>query len=117
MTMISRARLLHLRTIGGVEQKQGLVRGHALSKIRIGRVVAESVVLDQVPEHINAESIDASPEPKPHGAEWTRGRASRRQQGQVLQRAEPDYLIAFSWHAGALFRLSQHAEDLGESFL
>src|ERR1700724_3590853 len=47
-------------------------------------------------------------------AERTRARASRRKQGQVLQRAEPYYLIAFLLHAGALFRLPQHAEDLGE---
>ena len=61
-----RDHVLHLRLIRGVARQQAFVRRPAGAKTRIGRVVAKLLVLDQVPDHIDAKTVDALAEPEAH---------------------------------------------------
>jgi hypothetical protein len=56
----------HFRTVGGVERKQRLVRRAPCDESRIAGIVPELVVLDQVPQDVDAEPVDAAPQPEPH---------------------------------------------------
>ena len=56
--------LVHLGLVGGVARQHALVRRPARRERRIGRVVAELGVLDQVPDHVDAEAVDAAVEPE-----------------------------------------------------
>lgn len=58
--------LLHFRTVGRIERKQGVVRWHPGLEIQICGIVAQSTVFDEVPQHIHAEAVDAAAEPKAH---------------------------------------------------
>src|SRR3954447_26386486 len=43
-----------------------MMRRIARPEVGICRVVAELLILDQVPDNINAKAIDTTPKPKPH---------------------------------------------------
>src|SRR5664279_6024936 len=55
-----------LRSIRGIDRQQRLVWWPARVKIRIGRVVSEFRILDQMPEYIDAKAIDTFPKPETH---------------------------------------------------
>ncbi len=59
--------LVHLRLIGGVLRQNCFMRRPALAIMRIGRIVAELRILDQVPDHIDAEAVDPLAQPEAHG--------------------------------------------------
>ena len=61
-----RDHVLHLRLVGGVSRQQPLVRRPIRVKTGIGRIVAKLVVLDQVPDHVDAKAVDALFQPEPH---------------------------------------------------
>src|SRR4029079_11436914 len=61
-----RHHVAHFRTVGGVERRQLLMRWATGDKIRIPRIVAKLLVLDQVPHYIDPEPVDAAPEPEAH---------------------------------------------------
>ena len=57
---------MHFGLIGGI-LRQDLFMGRAsLMIIRVGRVVPKLRVLDQMPDHIDAKTVDALAEPEPH---------------------------------------------------
>jgi hypothetical protein len=58
--------VLHRREIGGVKRNETLVRRHAGRITGIDWIVAELVILYQVPDHINPETIDTLAQPKAH---------------------------------------------------
>jgi len=58
--------VMNFGLIGGVARQDLLVRRPALAIIRIGRIVAKLRVLDQVPDHIDAEAVDAFAKPEAH---------------------------------------------------
>src|SRR3954452_15706338 len=43
-----------------------MMRRIARPEVGVCRVVAELLILDQVPDNINAKAIDTTPKPKPH---------------------------------------------------
>ena len=65
--------LVHLRPVGGVErQHAGAMLGSPTVQCRVGRVVAELVVLDQHPHHVDAEPVDAAAQPEAQHVEHRR---------------------------------------------
>jgi hypothetical protein len=52
--------------IGGMNRQNPLVRRPSFSKRRIWRVVAKLRVLDQVPDHVDAEAVDSFSKPEAH---------------------------------------------------
>ena len=61
-----RDHVLHLRLIRGVARQQAFVRRPMGAKTGIGRVVAKLLVLDQVPDHVDAKAVNALAEPEAH---------------------------------------------------
>ncbi len=57
---------MNLRPVGGIQRQQSLVRLPPGYKIRIGRVVAIKFVLDEMPHHVDAKTVDTAPQPEPH---------------------------------------------------
>ncbi len=55
---------MHLRLVGRVELKEPLDAGLVGAPGRVRRIVAELGVLDQVPEHVDAEAVDAPVQPE-----------------------------------------------------
>ncbi len=60
----ARDHILHLGAVGRVHRNLAVVRRAAGSVIRVRRVVAELDVLDEMPEHIDAEPIDPALHPE-----------------------------------------------------
>jgi len=60
---------VHLGLIGAVQRQQFLVGIDAFAPIGIDRVVTELLVFDQMPENIDAKTIDAALQPKPQHVE------------------------------------------------
>ena len=56
--------VVHLRLVGRVDRQQALDLGPAGLVARVRRVVAELRVLDQVPDDVDAEAVDAAPSQK-----------------------------------------------------
>ena len=56
--------VVHLRLVGRVDLQQALDLGPAGLVAGIRRVVAELGVLDQVPDDVDAEAVDAAVEPE-----------------------------------------------------
>ena len=52
--------LLHFRTIGRVKRNNCLVRRFAGCELRIWRIVPELIVLDQMPQNIDAKTVHAA---------------------------------------------------------
>ncbi|MCY1227182.1 hypothetical protein D9M72_394440 [compost metagenome] len=55
---------LHLRQVGVVEHQPAKKRVLAFDEVGVRRVVAELRVLDDLREHVDAESVDAAPKPE-----------------------------------------------------
>ena len=61
--------VVHLRAVGGLQRHERVVRVHALAPVGVGRVVAEVLVLDEMPEHVDAKAVHAALEPEAQHAE------------------------------------------------
>jgi hypothetical protein len=55
---------LDLRLVHRMDAQQRVAGAHARLEFRIGRIVAELSILDQVMQHIDAEAVDAAVEPE-----------------------------------------------------
>ena len=61
-----RDHVMHFGLVGGIPRQDFLVRRPAFAEMRIGRIVAKLRILDQVPDHIDAEAVDALAKPEAH---------------------------------------------------
>src|SRR5262249_18508077 len=58
--------VVHLRPIGRVQGNQAMVRQVGRAETRIRRIVAKLSVLDQMPDDVDAKSVDAALKPETH---------------------------------------------------
>ena len=61
-----RDHVMDFRLVGRAQRQYPVVRRLPLAKLRIKRVVAKRGILDQVPDHVDAETVDAFAKPEPH---------------------------------------------------
>src|SRR6266536_419160 len=58
--------IVYFRPIGRVKRHQAMVLRVARAEVRIGRIVAKLLILDQVPDDVDAEPIDPASKPETH---------------------------------------------------
>ena len=57
---------MHFGPVGRIERQHLAVWGLPFVELGVDGIVAELIIFDEVPKHVDAEAVDTLPKPEPH---------------------------------------------------